>query len=72
MRENRKFPHSRTIWDNACQARDIQLALMFELAATPFIEGWEALRLHMPPATQTSEPHHKSAAASTEDKADAR
>ncbi|MBU6458549.1 MAG: hypothetical protein KGQ48_13580 [Bradyrhizobium sp.] len=72
MRENRKFPHSRTIWDNASRARDIQLALMFELATTAFIEGWEALRLHMPPATQTSEPDHKAGAASTDDKADAR
>ena len=25
------------------RARDIQLALMFELAATAFTEGWEAL-----------------------------
>lgn len=72
MSENRKFPHSSRIWDNASQARDIQLALMFELAATAFTEGWEALRLRIPPATQTSEPDRDAAAASTEEKADAR
>jgi|tagenome__1003787_1003787.scaffolds.fasta_scaffold20226639_2 hypothetical protein len=71
MSENRKFPHSTGIWDNASQARDIQLALMFELAATAFIEGWEALRFRTPPATPTSEPDHEAAAASTADKADA-
>ena len=47
MSENRKFPHSSRIWDNASHARDIQLALMFELAATAFTEGWEALRLRI-------------------------
>ena len=31
------------VLDNASRARDIQLALMFELAATAFTEGWEAL-----------------------------
>ena len=71
MSENGKFPHSSRIWENASRARDIQLALMFELATTAFIEGWEALRLHMPPATQTSEPDHEAATASCEDKADA-
>jgi hypothetical protein len=45
---------------------------MFELAATAFTEGWEALRLRIPPATQTSEPDREAAAAATEDKADAR
>ena len=72
MSENGKLSRSSRIWDNASQARDIQLALMFELAATAFIEGWEALRLRMPQATQTSEPDHEAAAASTEDKLDAR
>jgi hypothetical protein len=78
MEENRKS-HPTGIWDNASQARDIQLALMFELATTAFIEGWEALRLRTPPVTQTGASDDKPAAAlaqesaqeSTQDKADA-
>lgn len=44
MDENGKFPDYSRIWDNANQARDIHMALLFALAATAFTEGWEALR----------------------------
>jgi hypothetical protein len=72
MSENGKFPQSTEIWTNASQARDIQLALMFELAATAFVESWEALRPHLSPAPQAGASDDKPAAASTPDKADAR
>jgi hypothetical protein len=52
MSENGKFPDYTGIWDSASQARDIHLALMFALATTAFIEGWEALRPHMPSGKQ--------------------
>jgi hypothetical protein len=72
MSENGKFPPSTGIWDNASRARDIQLALMFELAATAFIDSWEALRPHISPAAQTGVSDDKPAAASAKDKAGAR
>jgi hypothetical protein len=71
MSENEKSP-ATGIWNNASQARDIQLALMFELAATAFVESWEALRPHISPAAQAIASDDKPAAASAEDKADAR
>jgi hypothetical protein len=83
MSENEKFPHTNGIWNNASQARDIQLALMFELATTAFVEGWEALRLRTSSVTPTGACDDKPAAAlaqesvqesaqeSAQDKADA-
>jgi hypothetical protein len=52
MSENGNFPDYAGIWDKATQARDIHLALMFALATTAFVEGWEALRPHIPSAKQ--------------------
>ena len=47
MSEKGKFSDYARIWDSATQARDIHLALMFALATTAFVEGWEALRPHI-------------------------
>jgi hypothetical protein len=44
MSENGKSPDQTGIWDNANQAREIHLALMFALATTAFADGWQALR----------------------------
>ena len=52
MSENGKFPDYAGIWDSASRARDIHLALMFELATTAFVGGWQALRPHIPSGQQ--------------------
>ena len=52
MDENEKSPGTTGIWDNANQARDIHLALMFALASTAFADGWDALRPRAPAGGQ--------------------
>ena len=52
MDENEKSPGYAGIWDNANQARDIHLALMFALASTAFADGWDALRPRTPASKQ--------------------
>ena len=68
MDENEKSPGYAGIWDNANQARDIHLALMFALASTAFADGWDALRPRTPAGKQ-GEPGHEPAEATEYKKA---
>ena len=71
MSENGKFPDYAGIWDKANQARDIHLALLFALATTAFVEGWQALRPHIPSGRQDLSSGHENQEAAESNKADA-
>ncbi|HEY3796270.1 MAG TPA: hypothetical protein VGM09_30975 [Bradyrhizobium sp.] len=71
MSENGKFPDYAGIWDSASRARDIHLALMFALASTAFVEGWQALRPHIPSGKQDLPCDHETKETADQSKADA-